>query len=349
MLESIFMSEANSLDESRSPASPSNGSQGRISVALCTYNGSRFLDVQLESILAQNRQPYELVVCDDRSTDDTVAIVERFARRAPFPVRIEQNPTTLGSTKNFEKAIRLCTGDFIATCDQDDVWLPEKLALSHAALAADPARGLVFSDADVVDDSLRSLGHTMWQTIHFGRTDRRQVQRGKSFEVLLRKWLVTGATMMFRADFLPFVLPIPESWIHDGWIAFIVSALAPIGFVDQPLIKYRQHAAQQIGGKKLTLRDLYEKAREVGPVHYRLGYERFLVARERLQSLADRIRDRAFLSMMDGKVLHQQRRLQISESRSRARRIWMTLAELIRGRYTRYSPNSRHFIKDMIF
>jgi glycosyltransferase involved in cell wall biosynthesis len=330
-------------------ASSFDGSPRRISVALCTYNGGRYLEAQLESILAQTQQPAELVVCDDGSTDHTLAILEEFGRRVDFSVRVERNPTTLGSTKNFEKAIGLCTGELIATCDQDDVWLPEKLALNQAAFDVEPARGLVFSDAEVVDEALRPLGHSMWDAIQFGKLDRWRVRSGKSFEVLLRRWLVTGATMMFRADFRPFVLPIPENWIHDGWIAFIIGALAPVGFVERRLVKYRQHATQQIGGKKLTWRELYQKAREVGPPHYRMMYERFVLARERLQAIAGQVRDPAFLPMLDGKVGHQKRRLQIAESNSRLKRVLWTMEELARGRYTRYSPNSRHFIKDMIF
>lgn len=321
-------------------------SPSRISVALCTYNGGRYLEVQLDSLAAQTRCPDELVVCDDGSNDDTLDILERFARRAPFPVRIERNPSTLGSTKNFEQAIALCTGDLIATCDQDDVWLPEKLAVNQAAFEVEPAPGLVFSDAEVVDDGLRPLGHTMWETIHFGARDRRRVRDGGAFQVLLRQWLVTGATMMFRADLLPDLAPIPASWIHDGWIAFIAAALAPVRLIERPLIRYRQHAAQQIGGKKLSLRGLYEKARQVGPAQYRLGYERFVQARERLQTLGPKVRDPAWAASLEGKVAHHKRRWDIARSPSRVRRILWALDELWRGRYRRYSPSLTHFFKD---
>jgi len=312
---------------------------------MCTYNGGRYLDMQLDSIAGQTLPPDELVVCDDGSTDDTPGIVERFAGRARFPVRFERNPSTLGSTKNFERAIRLCTGELIATCDQDDVWLPEKLAISEAAFQTSPAPGLVFSDANVVDDALHPLGHTMWQSIHFRPRDQRRVRDGAAFEVLLRQWLVTGATMMFRADLLPLVLPIPANWIHDGWIAFVLGAMAPIASIEKPLIQYRQHAAQQIGGKKLTLRGLYQKAREVGPADYRLAYDRFVLAREHLQALGKS----ELAAAMDGKVAHQKRRLDIAESRSRWRRMVWSLAELAGGGYRRYSPTLTHVLKDMFF
>jgi len=329
--------------------SVTSAARHRISIVLCTYNGARFVGAQLDSFLAQTRLPDELVVCDDDSTDETLSIVEAFKQRASFPVQVVRNETRLGSTKNFEKGIALATGDLIATSDQDDVWLPEKLALSEAALDAEPARGLVFTNAEVVDQDLRPVGHDMWAAIHFGLPARWRVRRGRAFEVLLRQWLVTGATMMFRAEYRPVILPIPENWIHDGWIAFILGALAPIGCIEQSTLKYRQHATQQIGGKKLSWRELYELARKVGPDYFRLAHERFLLAQERLRTVAPRVRDPRFLDMVERKVAHQKRRLDISESRSRLNHVVWSLDELVRGGYHRYSPTTTHFLKDLLF
>ena len=87
-----------------------------ISIAMCTYNGSRFLGEQLKSLAEQTMLPSELIICDDASTDATSAIVKGFADEAPFPVRLIRNEVTLGSTKNFEKAICLCAGEAIALC-----------------------------------------------------------------------------------------------------------------------------------------------------------------------------------------------------------------------------------------
>jgi len=320
----------------------------RISIALCTYNGARFLGEQLESYLTQTRLPDEIVVCDDGSTDGTPEILARFAARAPFQVHIERNPNRLGSTKNFEKAIGRCTGDLIATSDQDDLWLPEKLALSEAAFDIEPARGLVFSNADVVDEALHPLGHTMWESINLGTLARWRVRRDHAFEVLLRQWLVTGATMTFRASYLPLLLPIPANWIHDGWIAFMIGAVAPVGLIDASTVLYRQHASQQIGGKKHTWRDLYELARTVGPEHFRLAHERFLLARERLRGHAPELRSPEFLDLLDRKVAHQKRRLDISECPSRTQRLLWSIEEFVRWGYQRYSPTTTHVLKDML-
>jgi glycosyltransferase involved in cell wall biosynthesis len=330
------------------PASMRSTASPRISVALCTFNGARFLEAQLDSYLAQTRPPDELVVCDDGSTDETLTMLSRFAQRASFPVRIVRNEERLRTTKNFEKAIALCTGEFIATSDQDDVWLPDKLALSEAAIAGNAHGGLVFTNAEIVDEDLRSRGHQMWDCIQFGALARRQVRRGHAFEVLLRQWVVTGATMMFRSAFRPFVLPIPANWTHDAWIAFIIGALAEVSFVERSTLKYRQHAAQQIGGKKPTWKELYRRARETGPAYFRLAYERFQLSQERLHAHARHLREPRFLHLVDQKVEHQRRRLAIAEAGSRWSRVVWSLGEMGRGGYWRYSPGLLHFIKDMI-
>lgn len=341
-------SSSNQADRTASAGGAGDAARPRISIALCTYNGARFLEAQLESYQTQTRLPDELIVCDDGSADATRDILAAFSRRARFPVQIHANPARLGATKNFEKAIGLSSGDLIATSDQDDVWLPGKLAVSERALAEDPSRGLVFTDAEVVDERLDPVGHRMWDAIKFGGLARARVRRGRAFEVLLRQWVVTGATMMFRARHRGAVLPIPDNWPHDGWIALIVSALATVAFVPEATIKYRQHSAQQIGGRKLGWRTLYQIAREVGPPYYRLAYERSLLARDRLLALREQVRDPEFLRMMDGKVEHQRRRLAIIESPSRPHRVVASLGELLHGRYQRYSPSLGHFVKDML-
>ena len=330
-------------------ATDASGPVHRISVALCTYNGARFVGAQLDSFMAQTRRPDELVVCDDGSTDATLSILEQFEHSATFPVRIVRNADRMGSTKNFEKAIGLCAGDLIATSDQDDIWLPEKLAVSEAAFDVEPGCGLVFTNADVVDEDLQPVGHTLWEAIHFGGAGQRRVRRGHAFELLLRQWLVTGATMMFRSEYRPVVLPIPENWIHDGWIAFIIGAMAPLGCVKRSTLKYRQHAAQQIGGKKLSWMQMYELARKVGPEYFQLAYERFAFAQEHLRSLSPRLREPRYLDLLGRKVEHQRRRLAISESPSRWRRVLWTIDELVRGGYWRYSPATTHFFKDLLF
>ncbi len=224
----------------------------KISVALCTYNGEKFLEQQLDSIEQQTRKPDELVACDDCSHDRTFELLQEFAERATFPVKVIRNKKNLGSTKNFEQAISLCQGDVIALCDQDDVWKLQKLARLAEVLQAHPEAGYVFSDAELVDENLTPLGHSLWESTGFQGEIRKLFIQGEQFRCFTRKHLVTGATMAFRASVGRLAMPFPAEgyWIHDGWIALVSSATGSLGVpVDEALIFYRQHSRQQIGAK----------------------------------------------------------------------------------------------------
>ena len=213
---------------------------------MCTYNGERFLSQQLDSMARQTRLPDELVVCDDRSTDGTLAILRDFARVAPFPVRIFENSQNLGFAANFEAAIRRSDGDLIALSDQDDVWYPARLERSLQEFTVHPRAGLVFSDADLIDEQDRLLDQTIWQRLEF-IGGRRQALLAGRFVVLAKHRFVTGATVMFRADLRDRVLPIGAGWIHDEWITMITAAFYDLRPIDEPLIRYRIHGSQQVG------------------------------------------------------------------------------------------------------
>jgi glycosyltransferase involved in cell wall biosynthesis len=139
----------------------------KLSIAMCTYNGSAYLSEQLQSFAAQTRPPHELVISDDQSNDGrTREIIKAFARDSPFTVRLSVNNQTLGSKQNFVIAIGRCTGDIIFLCDQDDVWRSDKLARIEETFKSNPGPGLVFSDAEVVDEDLQKvalLGGRFWQ------------------------------------------------------------------------------------------------------------------------------------------------------------------------------------------
>ena len=214
---------------------------------MCTYNGAEFLPAQLESILRQSRPPDEIVICDDASTDETVTILQKFASDPRITIRL--NDKNLGSLKNFEQAISLCSGDVIALSDQDDVWREDKLQLIEAVFRANPRVGLVFSDAEIVDEELNPTNRRIWDEVGFSIHKRKLISQGRALDVLITGWTVTGATMAFRSEYRNLSLPIPTNlqMIHDGWIALTVAGVADVVIIDGPLIKYRQHERQQIG------------------------------------------------------------------------------------------------------
>ena len=226
-----------------------------ISVALCTYNGERFLQKQLASIVEQNRLPDELVVCDDRSTDSTLSLLRTFAAEAPFPVRIVANEHNLGSTRNFEQAIRLCSGDLIALSDQDDIWHPDRLRRCEEVLKSRPAAGLVFTDAQVIDDQDQVATERLWSTFQFtGKTKARFLAGDQ--DLCLRTRFVTGATVMFRSVLRDCCFPVGKGWIHDEWLAAATPLFADVCALDEVLLSYRQHSRQQVGtGRKVQWPD----------------------------------------------------------------------------------------------
>jgi glycosyltransferase involved in cell wall biosynthesis len=240
--------------------------QAKISVALCTFNGERFLGEQLASIATQTRPPDELVVCDDHSTDRTVDIVRAFAASAPYPVRIFDNDHNLGFAANFERAIRLCEGDLIALSDQDDIWYPIRLERSEQEFMVHPEAGLIFSDADIIDEQNELTGSTLWQRLGFAGKRESEWRAGR-YVLLAKHRFVTGATVMFRASLRDRCLPIGRGWIHDEWIALISAAFADLRPIDQPLIRYRIHGSQQVGFRNKLEQRVEGKSR--GERHWR--------------------------------------------------------------------------------
>jgi glycosyltransferase involved in cell wall biosynthesis len=216
----------------------------KISIALATFNGQKFLPQQLESLAAQRVPILELVACDDGSGDNTITLLRDFATRVPFPVHIIQNSIRLGYRINFIKAARTCRGDLIAFCDQDDVWHPQKLEILSRHFA-DPSVELVFHNAILTDE----VG-TPVATL-FGH-------KGFVFAPLeTRPWLIVpGLAQMFRRNLLRFaslhdisVDPYThnQKMPHDLWCLFWASVLGKTIYVPQKLVEYRQHRANTSG------------------------------------------------------------------------------------------------------
>ncbi len=315
-----------------------------VSIALGTYNGGQYLREQLESIAAQQRPPDELVICDDCSGDDSVEIVRWFAARASFPVRLQINERRLGSTGNFAKAIALCRGRWIFLCDQDDVWMPQKIARLLQAAAEHPDAGLLFSDVRLVDAARRPLGCGLWEALRFGRRQQRLLNRGDAWKVLVRRNVVTGMTMAFRSEYRPWVLPPAAGWVHDGWIALIVAAVAPCVAIAEPLVEYRQHPGQQIGEKKRNLYQMYLRAKEKGSRDFSLIADNYRAAHDRLFFLRGELRDPQILAALAEKDKHYRARIRMRAAGNRLRTVW---EELRRRHYWHYSSGWKSLAQDL--
>lgn len=227
-----------------------------VSIALCSYNGATYIGDQLRSILAQSVLPSEIVIGDDLSTDDTVALVHEVAENSTVPIVLTQNASRLGVSRNFEATIGRCSGEIIFTCDQDDLWDPIKIETTLAAFTSDARAQLVFTDADIVDADGVPTGQSLWESIGFDSSRREMFRSGSQVEVLYQEHIATGAAMAFRRELCDVALPFPAPFllrpngnpvIHDGWLALVAAATSSVAFVEDRLIRYRKHAGQQIG------------------------------------------------------------------------------------------------------
>jgi glycosyltransferase involved in cell wall biosynthesis len=313
------------------------------SIALCTCNGERFLAAQLESFRAQKRLPDELVICDDASRDQTVAVARAFAAGAPFPVRIEVNPANLGTAANFTQAIGLTRGDLILPADQDDVWCPEKLERIERAMTENPGAGVICSDATAVDENLCPLGYSLWDAIRFTPSERRLLAAGAGVRVLVRRNVVTGATMAFASRFRDLILPVPDGWVPDAWIALLVATVAPVVPIPEPLVLYRQHPDQQIGARERGLMTQYRGARDRAPDSFRATAERFGEA-------LDRLARRPGVSTEHVRLLAEKVRHARVRARMRDPGVWRlprVLREWWSGNYARYSRGWKAVAQDL--
>lgn len=240
-----------------------------ISVAMATYNGEQYLREQLESLADQSILPDELVVGDDGSTDRTLEILEEFRKGAPFPVHIHINDSNLGYARNFLATAQRCRGDWIAFCDQDDVWLPNKLADAVSAIERTPNCCMILQNAWLCDGALASHNrkfpdklrtgfygageqYGFWVWLGFLQTVDRQL-----FELWNNKELPKN------------YFPKHPEISHDKWTCAIANAIGGIVVLDEPAALYRRHDAALTGDyNRQSLCERVTKARSVSADHY---------------------------------------------------------------------------------
>ena len=220
-----------------------------ISVAMCTYNGEKYLSEQLDSILSQNIVPDEIVICDDASTDHTIQIIEHYRQKHPSVIKLYRNEQNLGVVKNFEKAINLCTKELIFLSDQDDVWFPHKTEVITRAFNRYPDIEAVCHNLQICRKNREYLKHTMWETMGFHYFLNQQYpEKDYLFQAMFFGNMVTGAAFCFRNR--------GKQWqfrndinnvIHDYQLAIHYLTDNSLHYHNECLGLYRQHELQQIG------------------------------------------------------------------------------------------------------
>lgn len=204
-----------------------------VSIAIATYNGEKYLRKQLESIYNQSYKNIEVIVCDDCSTDKTIEILREYEKK--YGLKIFINEFNLGYVKNFEKAISLCNGNYIALSDQDDIWLEEKIEILIKEIGNNL---LIHSDCELIDDN-DNIIQKSWK---------KEIFSHQCYEDFLFSNVVTGCTILFKRELLKSALPFPDGLAyHDWYIAILAAKQNKIKYLNKSLIKYRQHSSQDTG------------------------------------------------------------------------------------------------------
>ncbi|MEH6307013.1 glycosyltransferase family 2 protein [Olivibacter sp. CPCC 100613] len=225
-----------------------------VSVALCTYNGEKFIRKQINSILSQTYKNIEVVIVDDASSDSTLNIIEEFTKR-DARIKCFRNPANIGFNANFEKAIRLCSGDYIAISDQDDIWLPNKIQVLLEAIGENL---LVHSNSVFIDENDNVLQKYL--------IDPSKDIVFHNYKGVLFTNYVTGHTCLMRKELANKILPFPKQCFYDWWIGFVAAYEQKIVFKNAVLTKYREHSSSVITQYR-------EKISNNRYLHYRIEME----------------------------------------------------------------------------
>jgi glycosyltransferase involved in cell wall biosynthesis len=256
----------------------------RISIAMASYNGERFIREQLDSFAAQSRLPDELVISDDGSNDRNVAIAEEFAASAPFPVIVSRSQGRLGYSDNFSRAISLCDGEIIFLSDQDDTWFADKIATTVEAFDANPDAQVVINDQILTDQKLRHRGLTKLHNLR---------RTGKTSD-----GMIEGCCTALRRQWAQALFPMPPAvhalvkigvMSHDRWINELAMLLGRRIVIERPLQYFRRTGENTTSWvvsepRQPTFRGIARERRRSAPVDaWRQqmdvldAYERFLV------------------------------------------------------------------------
>lgn len=218
-------------------------------ILMATYNGEKYIERQLQSIIQQTCPDWKLTVRDDGSTDRTREILERYAARYPEKITLKGKGENLGARRNFLSLLSESRADYIFFSDQDDIWREDKLAVTLGAMKETERRSgvhtpvLIHTDLQLIDDAERLISPSFWEYSRISGAESR-VSR------LLIQNCATGCAMCINRALADLCIDSGEDIVmHDWWIALIASAFGVIRSIPEPTVLYRQHGGNEIGAK----------------------------------------------------------------------------------------------------
>lgn len=224
----------------------------RISIAMTTYNGEKFVEKQLRSIFTQTRQPDEIIICDDCSKDHTLEIVRRIVAEygAEGRVRLVENQQNLGYIRNFYQAIGMTSGDYLFLADQDDEWYPHKLERVLEVMEETGAAAIC-TGFDLIDENSNPITDADQFRIDRLIQNARPGLMPITFHQLMFRNLVPGCTYCCTRKAVLVYLEIQNQTLaHDYQIMLVGSLLGKVYFLNEKTISYRLHSSNTIGFHK---------------------------------------------------------------------------------------------------
>jgi len=232
----------------------------RVQVLMATYNGAKYIDEQLDSIINQSYDNWELLIRDDGSTDKTLKILADYVEKYPAKIKLLDNHgNRMGACGNFAELINNSNADYVMFSDQDDVWLPNKVEITlNVMKSIELGKGvenpiLIHTDLCVVDEKLNVINSSMWKLQNLN-------PHIKNINRLIVQNNITGCTMMINRALANMAKDMPKDAImYDWWIALIAASLGEIEFMREGTILYRQHSKNKIGARKFNIEYIFEK------------------------------------------------------------------------------------------
>lgn len=218
-----------------------------VSIAICTFNGEKYLQEQLDSIINQSYQNLEIIIVDDCSTDGTITLLKKY-QTENTNIKLVLNEINIGFNQNFKKAIQLCTSDFIAIADQDDIWETEKIALLVKKIGNNL---LLYHDSAYIDENGNLTGKST--------SSHHRFVSGNCAEKLIYYNCISGHACLIKKELINLLPKYDPAIYYDWWLAYTAACTGKIDYITNKLVRHRKHAESSTGQDKSDAKKLRVK------------------------------------------------------------------------------------------
>lgn len=304
------------------------------SIVIATYNGEKYIEEQICSLLSQTKLPDEIVICDDCSGDATLEKIKKCLDGTLIPYKFICHKRNLGVYRSFYDGLQKASGEIIFFCDQDDFWHSDKVEKFVAEFEKDKGTALVLSNAEIVGQDLSKTGKTLWKTLNFS-------VQSDLFSEMLRRNIFTGMCMASRREFLTNHLKVSKNMLHDEYIGWISLFFGKVKILNLTLAKYRQHANNVVGSSRR------KKFTSIASMRQQVKASSIL-KREKFKELLDIVEDSNFYKSIEKAYIFYNYRVLIFEE-GKIKGLISFFKKNISGEYSKYTSKTEHArFKDLL-